>query len=119
MKQLKVVVIKTDGSFAEIVINDTLRAMQALVGGRIENVDLTSGAHMYVNEEGARLCLPVNRYANSLVSDHEKYEYRLGAGGILGDVFVLGDVDDTEGDSTDVPGWVLNYMKNLQNALEN
>jgi len=53
------------------------------------------------------------------VSDHEKYEYRLGAGGILGDVFVLGDVDDTEGDSTDVPGWVLNYMKNLQNALEN
>ena len=119
MKRLKVVVIKTDGSFAEIVINDTLKAMQALVGGRVENIELTSGAHMYVNEDGKRLCLPANRHANSLVRDHQKYQYLLSARGILGDVFVLGDVDDTEGADTDVPGWVFDYLKNLRNAQEN
>lgn len=64
--QIRVVVAEPGKDPRVVMIEDTLEALQALVGGMIEAVrdrPLNAiGAHLYVNEEGLLQGLAPNRY---------------------------------------------------------
>ena len=82
------VIVKEPGKTSEYrEIDNTLEAMQEIVGGYIECVFLEGGAVMVCNEEGKLMGMQMN------------FPFRGDI--IVGTVFVCGT--DDEGDFTDVP----------------
>lgn len=104
--KITVVTITPEGVVTNLEIENTLEALQGLVGGYIEHVALKDGASMFVNEEGLMLGLPPNELANTLVATHRLRDI---LGHLVGTVVVVGSAD-AEGDCTSVPSWVLEYL---------
>lgn len=104
--KLRGVIIKADGSSEAVEVENSLYGLQQIVGGYIEMVHLRDGADLFCNEDGIRLGLPRNEYAQALVESHGQ---RPIIGHLLGDCLVLGETN-AAGDSTDVPEWVFEYL---------
>lgn len=59
-------VLKANGDIVPLCMNPSLKQMQDAVGGYIELVRIHDGQHMYVNEDGKRMNLPLNDNASLL-----------------------------------------------------
>ena len=93
MKDMKVMVLQTNGSIEEFRTEWSLKMAQEIVGGLIEAVSLT-GATMYINEEGKILGLPANDLATQIWHDDlYKRGCAVGWDVIVGDVLIVGDTD--------------------------
>lgn len=89
---IRVLLIPTDADPEIREIVPSLEVLKSLVGGWLENVTLTPDAHMYVNDEGKILGLPINKVATLLV----RY-FRTGWPDVIaGPAVVLGTVPDGE-----------------------
>jgi hypothetical protein len=84
----KALVINTDGTVA--VIDPTLDALQAAVGGWVQAVDLTDTLTLWVNEEGKMVGLPYNPYAQALWND----TYGRGTDYLVGNAVITGGTDE-------------------------
>ena len=104
--QITGVVIEPDGEVREITTEDTLFALWDIIGGYVQLVSLVDGADLFCNEDGIRLKLLPNPKAQALVETRGSYPVK---GHILGRALILGGVNH-EGQSTDVPSWVMDYL---------
>jgi hypothetical protein len=82
-----VAVMTAEDSIDAYEIDGTLEAMQRLVGGLIQPIDLAEDVTMWVNEEGLLLDLPYNHLATTFCAIYSIDTY------ICGDVFLTGGVD--------------------------
>lgn len=105
----KAIKITSDKVVEEIEVED-YRDMQAVVEGLIEAVELSDGSTMYVNEEFLFQFGP-DRY-NSIATDVAGLGGRMDLlmRGILGNVLIVGPVDD-EGYDTDVTDKARRWVK--------
>lgn len=110
MSAIKVIVITSDKVVSEREI-EGLAAMQAIVEGLIEPVDLSDGSTMFVNEEFAYM--PNLRF-NSIASDVAGLGGRgdLMIRGIAGNVFIAGPPDD-DGNTTDVTDKARRWVRRV------
>lgn len=67
--KLKGWLVPADGECREIEIENTLKALQEVVGGYIETVTLYIDLVLIVNEEGRILGLPENEHLDGVVGD--------------------------------------------------
>lgn len=104
--ELHGIILEPDGEFSEIQIDNSLQTLWRIVGGYVERLPLRGDADMFFNEDGARLTLPPNPTAQLLSKNHGKYPVN---GTIVGTVLILGGVD-SQGNSANVPDWVLEYL---------
>jgi len=75
----------------------TLEELKAIVGGYIEAVPMPDGRVMFLNEDGHRLALPVNRIATAIVR-----MVRPGGGDVVvGDVVICTLTEAGEDDAAD------------------
>jgi len=93
------VIIKTDGTMAEVSLGGSveaeLDALQTAVGGYVQAVDM-HGVTMWLNEEGKLTGLPVNDTATVMwVGQYGPSDI------IVGDVVITGPTDE-DGDTTSV-----------------
>jgi hypothetical protein len=105
MSLIKAVVYPADVreplSVLEIEASD-LGVFQALVAGDIEALALYNPEMtLYLNEDGRRLRLPMNRRATVLANAHNE-AFNAGNDSIVGDTFIVGPVDE-DGNDTDAP----------------
>lgn len=105
-KDFDAVVISPDGSISTTRLTQNVAELQNLVGGYIERIVLRNGADLYCNEDGHRLQLPPNRLAQELIDDQKEYGVN---GYVVGTVVIVGSPDE-QGDSTNVPSWVHEYL---------
>lgn len=91
----KALIVKPDGSKEYVDQEMTYEFLKETVGGWIEFVFVTEGVHLYCNEEGKLLGLPVNIEATRLAG-------RLGVDLLCGTVIFLGDRPD-DGEEHDLP----------------
>lgn len=92
-------------SIEDVFIESSLDALQSVVGGNIEAVNLPKlgdRTHLYINEEGKLDGLPVNIPATRLA---RVYGHIGDEDVIVGPCIVLGG--DEDGDEADVPEWVF------------
>ena len=105
MKDMKVMVLQTNGSIEEFRTEWSLKMAQEIVGGLIEAVSLT-GATMYINEEGKILGLPANDLATQIWHDDlYKRGCAVGWDVIVGDVLIVGDTDARGNDTSISDAW--------------
>ena len=99
MKEKKIKVLKVEpGKYPEkAVLNNTLSALQAAVGGLIEIISLETDVCLICNEEGKLIGLEGNR--------------RLGNDIIAGIFYVTGS--DDEGNLTSLSGEKYEYYKEM------
>ena len=81
----------------EVTLNNTLRALQAAVGGLIEIINLEDDVYLLCNEEGKLIDLPGNR--------------RVGDDIIAGTFYVCGS--DEDGELGSLPAEKMNYYEKL------
>ena len=108
----KAAIIKVNGA-VEVRDLPDYDAMSAVVGGYIEAVNLRD-CTVFLNEDGIAIDLPVNPAATRFIKKKLRAEDRVlhaPDGWILGNVFVVGPVDD-EGDETDCPEHVIKELSN-------
>lgn len=116
----KALVVYADGSSFIQSIEPDLRTLQKLVGGYIEGVrGDRPGWHAYCNEEGKLRGLPPNEMANDLAALLGWRGYSTDF--LVGDVVFLGDAlpgdgEDDDADEADVPEFVLDGLKQLEEA---
>ncbi|WP_235498524.1 DUF3846 domain-containing protein [Frankia sp. R43] len=92
-----------------------LLGFQRLVGGSIERVDLAGAGSLWVNEDGPRLCLPLNERATALAAFHApRFTWDPQ---IVGDTYLTGPVD-ADGLDTDVPDTLVGLLTAEQIRLE-
>lgn len=103
VKTIVAVVVEPDGTARRVEIQDTLDALQAVVGGDIEGIFMPFYT-VYVNGEGMILNLPANPWIQGFLD----WGYP-----ICGTALIVGPPDHN-GDDTDVPEFVFNYY-NLEN----
>ncbi|GAB3865501.1 hypothetical protein GCM10028801_36090 [Nocardioides maradonensis] len=84
------VILTPDGGVERREISADLATLQSLVGGLIEHVPVSLDAHLWCNEEGRLLRLPINKEASIL------------AGRLIVGPAVLVGVDE-DGEDTDLP----------------
>lgn len=97
-------IIYIDGT-VEIKQLDGLKDLQSAVGGLIESVPVTHDADAYINEEGKYMCEP-NVFATFLLQINK----RLNAGDyVAGNLVLVGRPDD-DGNDTDIPQWVEDFV---------
>lgn len=100
---MRIVVIPTDAPPYSTDIGQELKALQAVVGGYIEPIDL-GDAVGWCNEEGKILGLPANPYATALCRN---LDAGLQPGDVIaGTFFITGDVDAEGEYHLDVPGHI-------------
>ena len=99
----RVLVLRADGSKAIVVTDGSLRALQDLVGGYIEHVDMCEDAGLLVNEEGRIHGLPPNPFFG---------------GAFLGDVVVIGEPKDGGDDFTPLSEYTANELYKIFEAKE-
>jgi hypothetical protein len=96
---MKAIAITTNGEIAFIEMNESdsmYEKMKNFIGGWAEAVGLKNLGHMYVNEDGKRLDLPINHMATAV------YSAFTGISDIIvGNVMIFGMPDD-EGQETSV-----------------
>lgn len=101
----RMLVIETNGT-TRLVENADYHAINAAVGGWIEGIPVDADVRIYVNEEGKLNGLPANPVADEFWAEVFPREHRMPGDFLVGPVAIFGPEDD-EGDSTDVPDWVL------------
>lgn len=94
-------IIKPDGETTEIKPADgetfTLKELQTIVGGYIERFPTDDGRHVFMNEDGKRLELPINPKATELCRNLLIY-----GDFIVGTVVILSrEEQDTDPDDDD------------------
>lgn len=102
MGTLNAVIVDPDGTARKAEIGDDLGSFQAVVGGYIEGV-CSTGATIYVNEEGLLQNLPYNDAATLFAHQFLGIPVRL-----FGTALILGPAD-AEGNDTHVPQSVVDY----------
>lgn len=107
-------VVTTD-DVVESRVFEGLKDMQDAVNGNLEHVAVDDDVHLYVNEEGLMMRLPVNLtiewWLNQIESrtDHQPY--------LRGDIIVFGGIDD-DGNELDVkPEIVAELIKSRPELL--
>ena len=105
MKAIKV----SAAGHAEVVEVTGLKDMQAAVGGYIEYVGLGDQANLICNEDGKMLGLNINPIAAVLT---KKYQALRPRDFIVGDILVVGPVDE-DGNDTDVPQELVDHILTL------
>lgn len=111
---LNVLVLDVDGSAEVRSVEATVVAVQAIVGGYIEMVQLDRKTVMYVNEEGKDFGLPVNTAANRLVAFTNPGLHP--ADFIVGPVFLVGLLNaqgEMDGEEHDTPGYIVQICRDL------
>jgi len=81
----------------KVTLNNTLRALQAAVGGLIEIINLEDDVYLLCNEEGKLIDFPGNR--------------RVGDDIIAGTFYVCGS--DEDGELGSLPAEKMNYYEKL------
>lgn len=116
-KEVKGIIIHPGSTFEHKEFKE-LSDYQAVVGGLIEAVRLydytyeNEVATLYVNEEGRILDLPMNAVAGGL-------SFLLnGEDMLFGNAIVVG-AGDGEGYDTDVPGWIVEFIKRVAREVPN
>lgn len=99
MNETKIKVLKVEPVKhpEEVTLNNTLRALQAAVGGLIEIINLEEDVYLLCNEEGKLIDLPGNR--------------RVGDDIIAGTFYVCGS--DEDGELGSLPAEKMNYYEKL------
>ena len=99
MSETKIKVLKVEPMKhpEEVTLNNTLRALQAAVGGLIEIINLEDDVYLLCNEEGKLIDLPGNR--------------RVGNDIIAGTFYVCGS--DEDGELGSLPAEKMNYYGKL------
>ena len=99
MSETKIKVLKVEPMKhpEEVTLNNTLRALQAAVGGLIEIINLEDDVYLLCNEEGKLIDLPGNR--------------RVGDDIIAGTFYVCGG--NEEGDLCSLPADKMNYYEKM------
>jgi hypothetical protein len=80
-----VLLIRADGTEREVDGHLTLEALQHLVGGYVQHVQLPDGRHIFVDEDGKMKRKPLNAKATAL--------FYPGWDHIVGDVLVLTEAE--------------------------
>lgn len=95
--------ITADGTLDVLRIRDSLEPIKTAIGGGwLQGIgDLDKGWTAFLDEEGRMKGLPANRRATDLVDS-----MGLSYGHLVGTVLFVGP-PDSEGDSTDVPEWLV------------
>lgn len=108
---IKVLVVPVEGEAEVREINPDLESLQAIVGGYLEAVQLSS-CHLYCDEEGKLKAKPINRKATVLA---RTLGWPRSRDVLVGDVVFL--ADDGSGDEADVPAIVLEVWRKLEVAI--
>lgn len=99
----RVLVLRADGTKAIVKTDGSLKALQDLVGGYLEHVDMCSGLGLLVNEKGRIRGLPPNPFFN---------------GAFLGDVVVVGEPDEGGDSFTSLSEYTANGLYEFFQAEE-
>lgn len=91
----KGIIIRTNGTIENVVIND-LQDMQAAVGGYIERACSFDGSDMWVNEEGLLRRLSVNMKAAIVRASTDLFVGHTMTVPLVGDALILGFTEDGE-----------------------
>ena len=83
MKKIKVLFYETGAEPKLLEIENTLEAMQKLVGGHIEHLTFSNGYSVICNEDGICRRLPINRIVYPFGKDESTET------GIFGDFFIV------------------------------
>ena len=99
MNETKIKVLKVEPMKhpEEVTLNNTLRALQAAVGGLIEIINPEDDVYLLCNEEGKLIELPGNR--------------RVGDDVIAGTFYICGG--NEEGDLCSLPADKMNYYEKM------
>jgi hypothetical protein len=98
--------LTTSGEVSSIEVENTVRALWGLVGGYVQRIELRDGADLFATRESQGLPRNRNEAADRLLAAFAKKPSRLV---VVGNALVLGEIEPS-GDSTDVPGWVREYL---------
>ena len=105
--------IHTDGEVSTFSLpDDELAALQGIVGGWVQCIDLEPTISMWLNDEGKLIGLPHNPVAQEL------WDRRFGPGTdmIVGNVVITGGTDengDTVGLHEDTCRWLLHSLREV------
>lgn len=114
-RQVRAVIVHTDGRVTDERVPDELSTWQRAVGGDIEGVVVGPAVCVYCNESGLLDGLPHNDLAASVViALRPDMATTLAMYGLRGDVVFLGC--NTAGDSVDCPASIAQLVHHLAAA---